>query len=68
MIKIHIKAVYEHQSIIGDVMPIDSSKTKHQSSQSRKLVDSFILSDVNTRKSNHNAQVDVSDNRGTLLC
>ena len=48
-------------------MPIDSSKSKGRSSRSRKSVDAFILSDVNTRKSNHNAQVDVSDNRGDSI-
>ena len=32
-------------------MPIDSSKFQRRSSRARKSVDTFILSDVNTRKS-----------------
>ena len=48
-------------------MLIDSSKSERRSSRSRKSVDAFILSDVNTRKSNHKAQVDVSDNRGDSI-
>ena len=44
-------------------MPTDSSKSTRRSSRSRKSVDAFILSDINTRKSDHKAQVNVSDNR-----
>ena len=45
----------------------DSSKSKRRSSRSRKSVDTFILSDVNTRKSNHNYQVDISDYCGDYI-
>ena len=45
-------------------MPIDSSKFKCRSSRVRKTVDILILSDVNTQKSNPNAQMDVSNERG----
>ena len=44
-------------------MPTDSSKFQRRSSRARKSVDTFILSYVNTQKSNHNAQIDVSDER-----
>jgi hypothetical protein len=65
--KRRINEVYEHQSIIGDEMPTDSSKSTRRSSRSRKSVDAFVLSDINSRKSNHKAQVDVSDNRGDSI-
>jgi len=65
--KRRINEVYEHQSIIGDEMPTDSPKSTRRSSRSRKKVDAFISSDINTRKSNHKAQVDVSDNRGDSI-
>ena len=41
-------------------MPIDSSKFQRQSSRLRISVDAVILSDVNERKSNQNAQIDRS--------
>jgi len=65
--KRRINEDYEHQSIIGDEMPTDSPKSTRRSSRSRKKVDAFISSDINTRKSNHKAQVDVSDNRGDSI-
>ena len=65
--KRRINEVYEHQSIIGDEMLTDSPKSSRRSSRSRKNVDAFILSDINTQKSNHKAQVDVSDNRGDSI-
>ena len=48
-------------------MAIDSSKVQRWSSRARKSVSTFILSDVNAHKSNHNVQIDVSDERG-LYC
>ena len=65
--KRRINEVYEHQSIIGDEIPTDSSKSTRRSSRSQKSVDAFISFDINTRKSNHKAQVDVSDNRGDSI-
>ena len=38
-------------------------RNAERSSRARKSVDTFILPDVNTWKSNHNAQIDVSDER-----
>ena len=48
-------------------MPIDSSKFQRRSSRARKSVDSVILSDENTQNWNHNAQIDVSDERGDSI-
>ena len=59
--KRHINSVYEDQCFNGDVMQIDSSKFQRRSSRARKLVDKFILTDINIRKSNQNTQIDVSD-------
>ena len=45
-------------------MPIDLSKSQRRSSRVQKTVDTFILFDVNTQKSNPNTQMDDSHERG----
>jgi len=59
--KRHNNTVSEDQCINGDGMPLDSCIFQRRSSRARKNVDNFILSDVNTQKSTHNAQIDVFD-------
>ena len=58
--KRHTNSIYEDQHIDGDE---DSSKFQRRSSRVRKSVDTFILFDVNTQKSNPNTQMDDSDER-----